>query len=276
MRVTAIVTTFNRAELLLQAVQSILNQTRPADQLLIIDDGSTDDTAARLQSHAADFEYVHQPQQGVSAARNTGIRLAKHEWIGFLDSDDLWQPQKLARQLQALANQKEYLLCYTDEEWRRHGQWMNQGKKHRKYSGWIYLHCLPLCIISPSSVLMHRRVFDEIGLFDESLPACEDYDLWLRVTSRFPALFIPERLIIKRAGDWPQLSQQHSLDRYRIIALDKMLKNGRLNETQRRATMEMLEYKCRLYAQGCRKHGRFEEANWAMSVLHPYLLEVST
>ncbi len=147
---------------------------------------------------------------------------------------------------------------------------MNQGNRHRKESGWIYPACLPLCIISPSSVMIARRIFEEVGLFDESLPACEDYDLWLRIASRHPVLFVPERLIIKRAGDWPQLSQQHSLDRYRILALAKMLEADHLAVSARAATRAMLVEKCRIYALGCRKHGREDEAGWAEAMANKF------
>ncbi|MBN2355565.1 glycosyltransferase family 2 protein [candidate division KSB1 bacterium] len=270
MQVSVIITTHNRCELVQQALQSIFQQTRRPDEILVIDDGSNDDTAVSLAPLADKIQYVYQERMGVSVSRNTGIRMARYEWIAFLDSDDLWQPHKLARQLQSLRNQPEFLICYTGEEWRRHGRWMNQGRKHRKHSGWIYPYCLPLCIISPSSVMLHRSLFDTVGLFDESLPACEDYDLWLRITCRYPALFIPERLIIKRAGDWPQLSQQHSLDRYRILSLDKILQSNRLNPSQRRDTVDMLKQKCRVFAQGCRKHDRIIDALWAESVLDKY------
>ena len=140
---------------------------------------------------------------------------------------------------------------------------MNQGARHRKRSGWIYTDCLPLCIISPSSVLIERGLLEQTGLFDEALPACEDYDLWLRIASRVPVLFVPERLIVKRAGEWPQLSRQHSLDRYRIIALAGIAASGGLGAADLAATTAMLAEKCRIYALGCRKHGRTEEAEWA-------------
>ncbi len=250
-----------------EALESVLQQTRPPREIIVVDDGSQDDTPARLAAYGDRIRVIRQEQpQGVSAARNRGIAAATGEWLAFLDSDDLWRPDKLARQCAALREHPEYLVCYSDEEWRRHGNWMNQGKKHRKYSGWIYPRCLPLCIISPSSILLHRNVFAQAGLFDEGLPACEDYDLWLRITWQFPVLFLPERLIIKQAGDWPQLSQQHSLDRYRIIALQKMLTVAALSETDRAATRDMLMQKCRIYALGCRKHGSETEAAWAETV----------
>ena len=264
--ISVIIPTFNRANHVLEAVQSVLKQTRRPDEILLIDDGSTDQTRTRLQPFMGEIRYFFQKQSGVSAARNLGIREAKGEWLAFLDSDDLWKPKKLQRQVDLLQS-IPLKVCYTDEEWRKNGTWMNQKKKHRKVSGFIYAHCLPLCIISPSSVIVHRSVFETAGLFDESLPACEDYDLWLRISSRFEIAFIPERLIVKRAGSWPQLSEQAGLDKYRICALKKMLSQDSLDADLRIKTYDMLAEKCRIYALGCRKHQRSEEAEWAERML---------
>ncbi len=262
MRISVIIPVYNRPQVR-QAVDSVLAQTRPADEVIVVDDGSTDATPAVAADYGDSVIWIRQAHGGVSAARNRGIALARYEWLAFLDSDDLWHENKLQRQCEELQKQPDYFACYTDEEWRKNGRWMNQSKHHQKYSGWIYHYCLPLCIISPSSILLHRRTLDASGLFDEQLPACEDYDLWLRLCLRFPVLFIPERLIVKQAGAWPQLSMQHGLDRYRIIALNKVLQNECLTQEQRSATISTLQEKCRIYALGCRKHKREEEALWA-------------
>ncbi len=261
-KVTTIIPTFNRAELLAQALESVLQQSVTPDEIIVVDDGSTDDTPEVLLLHKDRVRIIRQENRGVSAARNRGIQNARHEWLAFLDSDDLWLPRKLETQIKALQEQGEYKVCYTNEEWRKNNVWKNPGKKHQKYSGWIYEKCLPLCIISPSSVILHKSVFETVGLFDENLPACEDYDLWLRVASRFPVLYLPQRLIVKRAGDWPQLSGQHSLDKYRIMALSKILHSGALDEKWRQATLDMLKYKCDVYALGCEKHKRWQEVEW--------------
>ena len=261
-KVTTIIPTFNRAELLAQALESVLQQSVTPDEIIVVDDGSTDDTPEVLRLYKDRVRIIRQENRGVSAARNRGIQNARHEWLAFLDSDDLWLPRKLETQIKALQEQGEYKVCYTNEEWRKNNVWKNPGKKHQKYSGWIYEKCLPLCIISPSSVILHKSVFETVGLFDENLPACEDYDLWLRVASRFPVLYLPQRLIVKRAGDWSQLSGQHSLDKYRIMALSKILQSGALDEKWRQATLDMLKYKCDVYALGCEKHKRWQEVEW--------------
>jgi glycosyltransferase involved in cell wall biosynthesis len=267
--ISAILTTRDRSTLVIEALQSVLQQSRGVDEIIIVDDGSIDDTEVALQPYLTKrVVYLRNPRPlGVSAARNRGIARASGDWLAFLDSDDLWKRAKIERQIAALQANPGFRICYSDEEWRRDGRWMNQGARHHKPSGWIYAACLPLCIISPSSILFERAVLAETGLFDESLPACEDYDLWLRMASRFPILHLPERLIVKRAGEWPQLSRQHSLDRYRIVALLKSIESGLLKAADLAATRAMLSEKCRIYAQGCRKHGRKEEAEWAESVV---------
>ena len=269
-QISVIIPTYNRSTLTVQALESVLGQNRLPEEVIIVDDGSTDDTAMALQPYRQRVRYVTHAHAGVSASRNAGIRVAQGEWLAFLDSDDLWRSDKLQRQCEELQRSAGSVVCYTDEEWRRDGHWLNQSKHHRKMSGWIYQYCLQLCIISPSSVLLHRRVFDQVGLFDEELPACEDYDLWLRVSLHFPVLFIPERLIVKRAGPWPQLSVQHSLDRYRIMALTHVLQKEQLSAQERQQTIAVLQEKCRIYSLGCRKHDRHQDADWADHIAAAY------
>jgi glycosyltransferase involved in cell wall biosynthesis len=262
MNVSAVIPTYNRATIVLEAIHSLLSQTDPPDEIIIVDDGSTDSTAEELASLTDRIRLISQPNRGVSAARNRGICEARYEWIAFLDSDDLWFPRKLQVQKEALQRHPDLKVCYTDEEWRKGGKWKNQGKKHKKYSGFIYKNCLPLCIISPSSVLVHVEVFRTVGLFDELLPACEDYDLWLRLAHRFPVLYIEEKLIVKRSGGWPQLSDRHSLDEFRIIALHKMLSSGELSGENKKETERTLKKKCEIYRAGCLKHGKTKQVEW--------------
>ncbi len=100
-------------------------------------------------------------------------------------------------------------VCHTDEIWIRNGRRVNARKKHGKKGGWIFQHCLPLCAMSPSSIMIHRDVFTALGGFDERLPACEDYDLWLRITARYPVLFTRQPLIEKYGGHDDQLSRKY-------------------------------------------------------------------
>ncbi len=270
MKISVIIPTFNRACLVKEALESVLGQKVAVDEIIIVDDGSNDETVQVLQKYKDEIRILRQENKGVSATRNRGIAEAKYEWLAFLDSDDLWHANKIMRQKQVLLDQPGYKICYTDEEWRKNGKWKNQKIIHQKYSGWIYPHCLPRCIISPSSVLVHRSVFQTVGFFDESLPACEDYDLWLRVACRFKVLYLEEKLIVKRAGHWIQLSENHSLDKYRIIALQKMLDSGILKNGDENETLNMLRQKYRIYSRGCRKHNKPKEAEWAEAIYTEY------
>lgn len=260
--VSVVVPTFNRAELVQRALRSVVAQTRPAEQVIVVDDGSTDDTGRLVQQNFGAVDYLAQENRGVSAARNRGIEVATGEWIALLDSDDEWLPQKLERQFEYLEQEPAHRVCHTDEIWIRRGRRVNPRLKHAKQGGWIFRHCLPLCAISPSSVLIHRSVFDEVGLFDETLPACEDYDLWLRICSRWPVLFVPDRLVVKHGGHEDQLSSRiPSLDRYRIQALEGVLGSATLATDDRQAAIDMLVDKIDIYAAGARKRGRVDEAD---------------
>lgn len=258
-RVSVIIPTRNRAYFLQQAIGSVLDQTFRDFEVVVVDDGSTDATPYVLQKWKDRIRVVRQESSGVSRARNVGIRAARGRYLSFLDSDDLWLKDKLEVQVRFLDANPHYAVCYTDEAWVRRGKRVNPKKSHRKYSGWIYDRCLPLCIISPSSALMRRGVLNAVGLFDENLPVCEDYDLWLRVASRFPIFFLDRKLIIKRGGHADQLSNRSwGNDRYRVVALEKQLSLNHLTPGEHRATVEMLRRKCLILANGFFKRGNME------------------
>jgi len=260
-RVSAIITTYNRRAFVQEAVDSVLAQSYDDWELIVVDDGSTDGTGEALERYGEKLWYVFQENRGASSARNRGLELARGEFVAFLDSDDLWLPRKLQVQVACMDGHPDCRICYTDEIWIRRGRRVNPKKGHAKYSGEIYTHCLPLCIISPSSALMRRGLFKEVGVFDPTLPVCEDYDLWLRVAASFPVFFIPQRLIVKRGGHPDQLSQRSwGNDRYRVTALVKMLESGALTPQQRELTIEELRRKCRVLVTGYGKRGKEAEA----------------
>jgi glycosyltransferase involved in cell wall biosynthesis len=272
-RVSAIIPTYNRKGFVLEAIGSVLEQTYGDYELIVVDDGSVDGTGEAIQQYGENVRYVYQDNNGVSTARNHGIELAGGEFIAFLDSDDLWLPEKLAVQVIFMDEHPEARICYTDEIWIRRGVRVNPRKKHAKYSGEIYAKCLPLCIISPSSVLMRRGLFEEVGTFDPSLPVCEDYDLWLRVASRFPIFFIPQRLIVKRGGHAGQLSQRGwGNDRYRVKGMVKILETGALSPEMRELTVEELHRKCHVLIHGFRKRGKEEAAREYEEIAARYTL----
>lgn len=254
-RVAVVIPTYNRAHLLERALSSVARQTRPADQCLVVDDGSTDDTGTLLRARWSGMARLEQPHRGVSAARNLGIREASADWIAFLDSDDCWMPDKLEKQLRALAG-TDHVICHSDEVWIRRGRRVNPKARHRKRGGWIYRHCLPLCAMSPSTVLVRRDVLLAAGGFDESLPACEDYDLWLRLCARYPVLFLEEALATRYGGHADQLSARHwGMDRFRVAALERILGDPALSRADHHATLETLVDKLTVLVQGARKRG---------------------
>ncbi len=259
--ISVIIPAYNRAPVLGRALDSVLAQGAPPGEVIVADDGSSDATAELVRRRYPDCRYLRQPNRGVSAARNLGLRAARGDWIALLDSDDAWLPGKLAAQIAQLRREPELRVCHTEEIWIRNGTRVNAMKKHAKQGGWIYRHCLPLCVISPSSVLLHRSVFETAGEFDETLPACEDYDLWLRICARMPVAFVAEPQIIKHGGHPDQLSRQHwGMDRFRVRALARALSELPLDAEDRQATAATLVQKAQILAQGADKRGKTQQA----------------
>lgn len=256
--VGVVIPTFNRAHTLGRALDSVFSQTLPPEQIIVVDDGSTD-SAAELVAGYPGVSYLRQENRGVSAARNLGIRHCGCDWVAFLDSDDEWLPEKLEVQFGALAENPGHRLIHCDEIWIRNGRRVNAADRHRKRGGWIFEHCLPLCVISPSAAVIEKGLIEEAGGFNEGLPACEDYDLWLRVCSRYPVLYVDRPLLRKYGGHDDQLSHKHwGMDRFRVQALRDLLAEGRLSESDRRAALASLREKCRILVNGARKRGNAE------------------
>jgi len=258
---SCIIPTYNRPEPTVRAVESVLSQTLDDLECIVVDDGSTNETAERVGAiRDPRLRVVRRPHLGVAAARNYGVSLAASEWIAFLDSDDLWLPRKMERQMAYMAENPSLRISQTDEIWIRRGVRVNPKKKHRKSAGDLFERSLQLCVISPSAVVLAHSLFDEVGGFDETFPVCEDYELWLRITCREVVGFLPEPLVVKYGGHDDQLSRaMPAMDRWRIRAIDKILRSGLLSEPQRRAAVEELERKCAIVAQGCLKRGNREE-----------------
>lgn len=266
--IAVIIPSFNRKNTIKRAIDSVLSQTLAAAEIIVVDDGSTDGTADRLRQDYPGLILLTQENKGVSAARNAGIKQASSEWIALLDSDDEWHPEKLSRQMLHLHAHPGYLLVHTNETWIRNGRRIGQMKKHKKYGGHIFRHCLPRCVISPSSVLIHATVFEYVGRFDESLPVCEDYDMWLRICARYPVLFVDENLLTKYGGHADQLSRKlWGMDRFRIQALAGILNAEVLANENRAAAIAMLNKKISIYLHGAEKHGNTE----AVSAMAPLL-----
>jgi len=273
--ISVIIPTYNRGWILKEAVDSVLSQEYPSYEVIVVDDGSTDDTAEILKSCASRIAVIRQANQGVSAARNRGVREASGNLIAFLDSDDLWLPGKLATQAAFFRAHPAIRICQTEETWVRNGRRVNPKNRHKKPSGDIFEPSLELCLVSPSAVMMRRELFEEMGGFDETLPACEDYDLWLRIGCRYPVELIDTPLIIKRGGHDDQLSRQPSLDKYRIESLMRLLESGYLSDGQRQAATRVLVQKCKIYSDGCIKRGRNREAEFYDNIILRYVGHLS-
>jgi len=259
--VSVIIPTFNRRDFVREAVASVLDQQRVDFELIVVDDGSTDGTEAALDPLVDRLRYIRQDNRGVSAARNAGAARARGEWLAFLDSDDLWLPDKLAVQLAYGAAHPDMRICQTGETWLRNGVRVNPCAHHRKPDGDVFVPSLRRCLVSPSAVMMRRDLFDAAGGFDESLPACEDYDLWLRIARTTPVALIDQPLVIKRGGHADQLSRRHwGMDRFRVRTLRKLLDDPTLDPLRRRAVQGVLAEKCAILAHGAAKRGRTNEA----------------
>lgn len=258
--VSVILPTYNRGWIVQEAIDSVLDQDFADYELIVVDDGSDDDTPSILAAYGRAIKVLDQSNKGVSAARNSGIAAAGGQLVAFLDSDDLWLPGKLSAQVKFFEDHPGTVINQTQERWIRNGARVNPRQRHHKFSGMIFEHSLALCLVSPSAVMIKKSLFDDVGVFDEQLPACEDYDLWLRISCRYAVHLIDTPLIIKRGGHADQLSRAAGLDKYRIQSLVKIIESGLLTAQQRRAAITTLTEKCEVYAGGCRKRGREEEA----------------
>ena len=274
--VSVIIPTYNRGWAIRDAVDSVLDQDFSNYELIVIDDGSTDNTIPILDTYRDRIVVLYQENKGVSAARNRGIAAASGQFIAFLDSDDIWLQKKLARQIDFFKSNPDALICQTGEIWIRNGVRVNPKHHHKKLSGRIFEPSLSLCLVTPSAVMMKRGLFETVGLFDEELPVCEDYDLWLRISRWCPIYLVDIPLVKKRGGHSDQLSRKWGLDKYRIESLTKIIKSNLLSTDQQRTATSVLKEKCSIYAGGCLKRGREDEAIHYLSIMEVYRPGLST
>ena len=259
-KVSVIIPTYNRAWAIRRSVESVLGQTFQDFELLIVDDGSTDQTPEILQTfqHHPHIQITRTANRGVSLARNTALKKARGEWIAFLDSDDEWTPHKLQCQWDYLQKWPQLKVIHGEEIWIRRGVRVNPKQKHAKSGGELFQKCLPLCLISPSAVMIHRKVFRQIGLFDPQMTVCEDYDLWLRMTPFYRVGFVAEPIVKKYGGHSDQLSVRYkAMDYFRVKSIDKVLQLDIGPENRRKAKETLLE-KSRILLRGYHKY-----QNWA-------------
>lgn len=269
---SVIIPTFNRIGFLSQAIKSVLSQTETDFELIIINDGSTDNTAQMIKNiDDPRLVYVYQEHAGVSSARNLGISVAKAEFIAFLDSDDCFKPEKLKIAREYINLFPEINIFHTEEIWYRDQKLLNQKKIHQKPDGYIFDNALKLCCIGLSTTVVKKDLFKAIGGFDENMPACEDYDLWLRASVLYPVKLIPQVLTIKQGGHADQLSQKYpAMDTLRIYAIDKLLKHALLTDNQRNSAIIALKQKCLIYIAGAKKRNKSKEVEQYTSLMNSY------
>ncbi len=264
-RVSVIIPVFNRPLLIRDAVESILSQTYDDYELILVDDGSQEETKKVLRQYSESYpqkiRVIFCKHKGVSAVRNVGIRSARGFYLAFLDSDDLWISSKLAKQI-SFMDEAQVAVSQTEEKWIRNGKVVNPRKKHAKRSGKIFFDCLPLCIVSPSAVVIKKEVFDKVGLFDEKLLACEDYDLWLRISLFYPIYTMTEKLITKKGGHSDQLSAKFwGMDRFRIYSMTQLLRNNSsLDDFKKAGLYYYISEKANVVAIGAKK--RWKLFSW--------------
>lgn len=261
-KISVVIPVYNRPSLLLRALQSVGKQTFQPFEVLVVDDGSCPQVVYRGGRISSNFKLIRNEENlGVAAARNRGINSAKGEWIAFLDSDDEWAPSKLAKQAELIKSAPNTRAIHTDEKWMRNGNEVMPPKYLDKSSNLLWERSLDHCLICPSSVLLHRSLFASIGLFDETLTVCEDYDFWLRLLLKEDIGLVDEKLVIKHGGNADQLSTTiWGMDRFRVIALQRILANNDLSHERKLRVLEVLYKKCRILAQGSEKREKFEEA----------------
>ena len=259
--ISVVIPTYNRRKTIGRSIDSVLNQTLFPSEIIVVDDGSTDGTSDYIQSNFPSIRLLQQPNKGVSSARNMGIRSSNSDWVALLDSDDEWFPQKLEKQVMTLSQSPDIKFCHTEEIWIRNGVRVNQMKKHQKYGGHIFNKCLDMCRISPSSVLFHRSILDDVGYFDKDQKVCEDYDLWLRITAKYLVLYIDESLIKKYGGHEDQLSRvKDGIESHRIKVLEKLIMK-KFTSVQRNAMLKTLIEKLTIFSIGAQKRGKIKAYN---------------
>jgi len=264
--VSVIIPTFNRASFLGEALDSVFSQTYRPLEVIVVDEASEDETP-RLVSRYPVIYVRKGRREGPAAARNRGLGLARGELIAFLDSDDLWLPEKVARQVAFFRENPQAVAVQTEEIWIKGGRRVQPQRKHRKPHGYFFHRAVKLCLVSPSGVMLRREVFSKIGLFDEEFPLCEDYELWLRLAARYPVYLLPEPLVIKRGGHADQLSSRPGLDFWRLKALVKIFHDPALTPEMRFLVKVEARRKAEIFIRGALKHGNLPGAFEAYKLL---------
>ena len=200
--VSVIIPTYNSGHFVSAAIQSALAQTYQPLEVIVVDDGSTDDTKERISAWEGSIHYVRQPNRGPAAARNRGITLARGDLIAFLDADDVWLPQKLQKQVELLRHRPEAGMVHSALYYWNEGTDNREVRNdsHSEKHGHCYQSFFDRCGVTPSTIIVRREVLARIGGFDESIrrPSTEDYDLCFRIARYYELAYIDEPLILYR------------------------------------------------------------------------------
>ena len=273
LRISVVIPVFDRPVLLKRALCSVLDQTVQADEVLVVDDGSSSSLSLSDFHEHLEIHYLRSEKNlGVSAARNWGVQQARGEWIALLDSDDEWEPKKLEKQIKYIGQNPQLLAVHTLEKWIRLGNEVIPPAYLDKSNHRLWERSLKNCLICPSSVLLHQSIFKTVGWFDESLKVCEDYDFWLRLLLDHPIGLTEEKLVRKHGGHSDQLSTTTwGMDRFRIKALEKILKRSDLNIQQRKQALDVIIEKCSVLEQGSIKREKYKAAQKYGDLKNNYL-----
>jgi glycosyltransferase involved in cell wall biosynthesis len=266
--ITAVVPVYNREHTIRQAIDSILSQSCPPEEIIVVDDCSSDNTRNILQSYGNRISPIYLPKnKGPAHARNEGVKHAKTDWIAFMDSDDYWEKKKLADQIRFITKHPFYQIIQSEEKWIRKGVRVNPCKHHKKPEGWIFDVSIERCLVSPSTVLLKKSLFDKFGGFDEDLPVCEDYDLWLKIARRHPVGLEPGLNVTKHGGHKDQLSAKYpAMDRFRVRALTGILKSES-DPAYRQIISKVLKKKLNILIDGYIKRDKTGDAENCRKIL---------
>jgi len=302
-RVSVIVATHNKRDLLLEALESVFHQSYRDFDVIVVDDGSTDGTPVQVFSrfgaqpeaiaalarmnptsirpfshsfvhHGLPVHYHYYGNRGLSSARNRGIRVARSPLLAFLDHEDAWSPDHLALSAEVHEDDAHPVISYVNECSPKERARARAARRDEPLSGMIFEHVLDASQICISSSMINRVCFNECGFFDENLPACADYDLWLRLCSRYPVVHVPGPQLTRRSVRHRSSSRAWTWDRYRVYALEKAFQSGHLDPGQRLLVAEEIVRKCERLVDGFTKQTSDERANFYERKRKRFALEV--
>jgi len=244
--VSVIMPTYNRAEFIGKAIDSVLAQDYKHLELIIIDDGSTDDTKEIVESYLSDkILYYYQDNSGQSVARNNGINHANGKYIAFLDSDNIYNPGKISTQVAFLNENSEYQVIYGDDEFIDENGNTFSTKNMQRYSGFIYDKLLINNIISHNTVMARKYCFEEMGGFNEFLSVADDYELWLRFSTRYRFYYMPVLFVKYRV-----MENQISTDKEKRFESNEIIIRRSMEQNSELVNKKLEKYAmCRFYTR---------------------------